>query len=120
MWRIKSDSIFYTDTCEMPMNKFNDFMNHFILDSHVGGEVKDFVDHIKKVYSFVEAGKKDHAKQQLHNMFQCLHNVKTNNHPKKEALKFLLKKNVNLDSIPYQTLINTYEEVKKNFLNSLS
>lgn len=113
------NKLFYTNTEEMPMNKFNEFMNHMILDNCVGGEYKDVTDHLKKIYAFVAKNKKDHAEKQIHNLYQCLHNVKSGNNPKKEALTFLLKEDIDLNKVSYKAIIKAYNELKKKFLTNL-
>lgn len=123
MWTVSKIDInkyFYTDTAQMPMNKFNEFMNHVLLDNIVGGEIQDITDHLKRIYSFIEKDKKDHAKKECHNLFQAIHNVKTSNHPKKEALKFLLKEDTDLDRVPVKALTYAYDEVKKKYLLNLN
>ena len=72
MWTISKIDVskyFYTDTSQMPMHKFNEFMNHVLLENIVGGEIQSIVDHIKRIYSFIDKDKNDHAKKELHNLY---------------------------------------------------
>ena len=114
--KLNIDKVFFTDTNSMPMHKFNSFLNHMILDNCVGGGFDDIIGHIKKIYAFVNTDKKDHAIKQIHNLHQCLHNVEVNNNPKKEALKFLLKKEDDLKNVSHKALLTAYEDLKKKFL----